>query len=258
MINKILSYIALGFLAFVLALAAQGGETPTETPAPKLTGEAGVTITNAYVFNGLVQNKGFITQPYVTLNYSINDNVSLSLPFWASIHRDRWYELDISPQVSFTKGDVTIAIGDYIYTSPAGDFQMSHNLSLALSYTDKWGLNPHVYFQQELSGHAGLNRTGGKGQYYEVGIAPSRTFREKSEHPVTVSLPVAAGFGTNGFYGQGFGFMSIGPDVSIPIAGSWTATAGARYYRLGHCSANNTNHGEKNLAVFSLTVGTEF
>ncbi len=59
----------------------------------RVSGEVGVTLTNAYIFNGLVQDKDtFIAQPYLTLNFMlyegegfIND-ASFTLPLWASIH----------------------------------------------------------------------------------------------------------------------------------------------------------------------------
>ena len=50
---------------------------------------------------------------------------------------------------------------------------------------------------------------------------------QRSAYPVTVTLPTAAGFGSNGFYGQGFGYFSTGAEVSVPLAfipgsfGSW-------------------------------------
>ena len=45
---------------------------------------------------------------------------------------------------------------------------------------------------------------------------------------VTVTLPTAAGFGSSGFYGQGFGYFSTGAEAGGPLAfipssfGSWT------------------------------------
>ena len=81
-----------------------------------------MALTNAYIFNGLVQDKDtFIAQPYLTLNFMLYEgegylnDASFTLHLWASIHdvnipapktatpslKD-WYEFDISPGFSFT------------------------------------------------------------------------------------------------------------------------------------------------------------
>ena len=49
---------------------------------------------------------------------------------------------------------------------------------------------------------------------------------------MTVTLPTAAGFGSHGFYGHGFGYFSTGAEVSVPLAfipssyGSWKTNTG--------------------------------
>ncbi|MEO8043400.1 MAG: hypothetical protein ABI674_00715 [Spartobacteria bacterium] len=263
-----------------------------------VSGEVGIALTNAYIFNGLIQDKDtIIAQPYVTLNFMLYEgegflsDASFTLPFWASIHdinRPRpvngssslkdWYELDISPGFSFTFAkNWSFTISDYIYTSPGDYFDTSHNLSLALEYDDSdllgaFALHPHFYFQQELTSHAGLAYKNGiayasdapKGQYYEFGIAPGHTFAEKATYPVSISFPTSAGFGSSGFFGQGFGYFSTGAEVSIPLAfipesyGSWTTSVSGRYYRLGSTAAFYTNSGDPDQGVFSWTLGTEF
>lgn len=260
------------------------------------SGEVGVTLTNAYIFNGLVQDKDtLIAQPYLTLNLSLYDgegflnNVTFSLPLWFSVHdinipvsnkstNGSWYEFDVSPGFSFTFAKHwTFTISDYIYTSPGGYFPVSHNLSLAFEFDDSdllgaFALNPHFYFQQEIDNHAGLAFKNGvpfspdapEGQYYEFGIAPSYTFAEKSTYPVTVTVPAAVGLGSSGFFGQGFGFFATGADVSVPLAfipssyGTWTTTVGGRYYRLGSTSAFYTNFSDRDQGVFSWSIGAEF
>ena len=131
---------------------------------------------------------------------------------------------------------------------------------MGLSYDDSdllgaFAMHPHFYFQQELTNHAGLALKNGvayssdapEGQYYEFGIAPGYTFAEKSTYPVTLTFPTIAGFGSSGFYGQGFGYFSTGATVSVPLAfipssfGSWTTSASGHYYRLGSTSAFYTN-----------------
>ena len=284
--------------------AGQAAATPSPTPEveeekkSRISGEVGVSLTNAYIFNGLIQDKDtFIAQPYLTLNFMLYEgegflnDASFTLPLWASIHdinipraqngnsslKD-WYEFDISPGFSFTFAkNWSFTISDYIYTSPGDYFDTSHNLSLAFEYDDSdvlgaFALHPYFYFQQELTNHAGLAFRNGvpfasdapEGQYYELGIGPSYTFGEKSTYPVTVALPTAAGFGSNGFYGQGFGYFSTGAEVSVPLAfipssfGSWTTSVSGKYYRLGSTSSFYTNFSDPDQGVVAWTLGADF
>ena len=79
-----------------------------------------------------------------------------------------------------------------------------------------------------------------------------------------MTLPTAAGFGSNGFYGQGFGYFSTGADVSVPLAfipssyGSWKTSVSGRYYRLGSTSAFYTNFSDRDQGVFAWSIGAEF
>lgn len=301
--------MTLAALFAAVALASSGvcqaGEpaaTPEATPeveeakTSRISGEVGVTLTNAYVFNGLIQDKDtLIAQPYLTLNFMLYEgegflnDVTFTLPLWWSVHdinlpaptgtaNKAWYEFDISPGFSFTFAkNWTFTISDYIYTSPGDYFPVSHNLSLALEFDDSdllgaFALQPHFYFQQELTNHAGLAFKDGvpfapnapEGQYYEFGIGPGYTFAEKSTYPVTVTIPTAVGFGSSGFYGQGFGYFTIGAEVSVPLAfipesfGSWTTSVSGRYYRLGSTSSFYTNSGDPDQGVFAWSIGAEF
>lgn len=262
-----------------------------------ISGSVGTAVTNEYIFFGLVQDKDtFIAQPYLNLSFSLYEGegflnaMSFELPLWWSLHDinkprpinggsnlKAWYEFDVSPGFSFTfakKWNFTIS--DYIYTSPGDYFATSHNLNLALTYDDSelmgaFALSPHFYFLQELHNHSGLATKGDTlGQYYEFGIAPGHTFAEKSTYPLALTFPTTVGFGSNGFYGQGFGFFSTGASVSVPLAfipsayGTWTSSVSGLYYRLGTNSArftdnpNNTATGRRNQVVFSWSIGTEF
>ena len=262
-----------------------------------ISGSVGTAITNEYIFFGLVLDKDtIIAQPYLNLSFSLYEGegainaVSFELPLWWSIHdinkprplngastlRD-WYEFDVSPGFSFTIAkNWSFTISDYIYTSPGDYFATSHNLNLALTYDDSgllgdFALNPHFYFLQELDNHSGLATQGDTlGQYYEFGIAPGHTFAKDSTYPLTVTFPATVGFGTNGFYGQGFGFFSTGASVSVPMAfipeayGSWTTSLSGLYYYLGTNSArftdnpNNTATGRRSQGVIAWSIGTEF
>jgi hypothetical protein len=302
---KLVTLLAL-FAAVALATprvcrAGPAAAAPSPTPEveeekkSRFSGEVGTALTNAYIFNGLVQDKDtFIAQPYVTLNLTLYEgeegkgflnSAMFTLMLWSSVHDinlpastgSSWFEQDINPGFMFTFAkNWTFTISDYIYTSP-GITSTSHNLSLAFEYDDSdllkaFALHPHFYFQQELTKHAGLAFKNGvpfssdapKGQYYELGIGPGYKFGEKSTYPVTVTLPTAVGFGSNGFYGQGFGYFSTGLEVSVPLAfipssyGSWTTSVSGKYYRLGSTSAFYTNFSDRDQGVVAWNIGAEF
>src|SRR5205085_9621349 len=79
---------------------------------------------------------------------------------------------------------------------------------------------------------------------YEIAIAPGFPLG-----PVGVSFPIAAGFGSNDFYGsqddtgaihdEALGFVTAGIAVSYPLKfipecyGTWTVTGSAAYFYLG-------------------------
>ena len=279
--------------------AGQAAATPSPTPEVEeekkgpFSGEIGTALTNAYIFNGLVQDKDtFIAQPYVTLNLTLYEGegflneAMFMLMLWSSVHDinlpastgSSWFEQDINPGFMFTFAkNWTFTISDYIYTSPGDYFPVSHNLSLAFEYDDSdllkaFALHPHFYFQQEIHNHAGLAFKDGvpfaedapQAQYYEFGIGPGYTFGEKSTYPVSVSLPTAVGLGSNGFYGQGFGYFTTGAEVSVPLAfipssyGSWTTSVSGKYYRLGSTSSFYTNFSDPDQGVVAWTIGAEF
>jgi len=269
-----------------------------------ISGSVGVALTNAYIFYGLVQDKdSVIAQPYLNLNFKLYEgkgwlnDVTFQLPLWASIHdinkprpvngsstlKD-WYEFDISPGFCFSFAkNWMFMISDFIYTSPGDYFETSYSLNLTLNYDDSallgaFALHPHLMFQQEIDNHSGLALKNGipyssdadEGQYYEFGIAPGFTIAEKATYPLTVTFPFTAGFGSNGYYGQGFGYFSTGATVSLPLAfipkayGTWTASLGGLYYRLGTNSArftdnpNNTPTGRRDQGVITWSIGTQF
>jgi hypothetical protein len=269
-----------------------------------ITGSLGVTLTNEYIFNGLVQDKDtLIAQPYLNLYFKLYEgegflnNITFNLPLWASVHdinkpntgrpsttRD-WYEFDIDPGFSFTLAKVwTVTLSDYILTSPGDYFPTNQNFVLGLSYDDSallgaFALHPHFNFWQEISSNSGLATHGNtRGQYYEFGIAPSYTFEKGSTYPVTLTLPATLGLGTNGYYGQGFGYVSVGLTASVPLAfipscyGSWSSSLSGLYYRLGTNASstddpsnpglnftNGANRpGRRDQGVVAWSIGTSF
>lgn len=219
-----------------------------------ISGDLGVDVYSQYVFHGLVlENQGAIVQPYADVYIKLFESdgflntVTLNLGIWNSLHSNhtvqsstRWfYEFDFLAGVSFVFAKNFTFTPTYVaYTSPGDYFQTSHNLNLKLAYNDAdllgaFALNPYGLVEFELDGKSGNGSD--EGVYYEVGIAPGTTLG-----PISVSVPVKAGFGSNEYYvsNAGFGFVSAGVAVgyTIPIPekfGTLTVSANATYIRFG-------------------------
>ena len=287
--------------------AAPGKETKTVTPpcpVSYITGDFGVTFTSEYISRGIVeadQTKGVIGQPYLDLYIKLYsgdgfiNSVSAQLSFWADIGSNHstaaagstvpdWYEFDWDPGMSvvFAKS-FTLTVQYFEFDSPAGTFNTARSINANLAYDDSgllgaFALHPHFTVLYELGapGFAGL---GGKGWYYEIGIAPSYTVLKSSQYPITFAVPCTVGLGDNGgFYafvdGAGnvhnnsFGYFSVGPSVSVPLAfipsgfGSWTLTAAYTYYYEGTsvraADAPPLGSGANSRNVFSGAIGCTF
>jgi hypothetical protein len=274
---------------------------PTEPSA--ITGDLGVNFVSQYLTRGFVQeNQGAIGQPYLDLYFAVYtakdtdfiNKVTLNLGLWSSIQDKKtgatagntvkdWYEFDYCPGVSVTfLKNFTLTTSYFEFDSPNGGFgNPSRNFNLNLAYNDAdvlgaFALHPHVTYLRELSGKVGnLVETANKGDYFEVGIAPGLP----AYGPVTVTLPITAGFGAQNFYyeNQGFGYFSVGPNVAVALScipaklGVWTANFGATYYYLdgalqpqlatgsdGLPVVNNITNGNHNDFVFNGGIGVTF
>ena len=304
----------MGLIALPGALFAEEATTAKETkpvqpveapkPASAVSGDAGINFVSAYFSRGILQeNQGTIAQPYADLYFSLYEDtgfvnkVVAQMGIWASAQSHHpgvvssipsWYEFDWMPglAVTFAK-NFTLTASYFEFDSPTNSFIPSNtgipasarsvNINLAYSDTDLLGafaLHPHVTFLKEIKGAAGLS-TGGN--YFEVGIAPGLP----AFGPVTVTLPVIAGFGSNGFYAlttqvpatrttaasaivteSKFGYVSAGPNFAVALPfparyGAWTFNAAATYYRLNGTVAT-ADVGRKNDCVFSGGVGVTF
>ena len=256
----------------------------------RISGDLGINVVSQYVSRGLIlENQGAILQPYADLYFKIYEGegflnkVQLNLGIWNSFHDQKtdagvasgsgssttrsWYEFDFTAGVSFTFAkNFTFTPSYFTFLSPNDGFATFQGLNLKLAYSDadlwggKFALNPYVQVLFELENKAGSGAD--EGVYYEVGIAPSFPVG-----PLTVTLPVTAGFGSNDFYGsynpstgliddEAFGFVSGGVNLAYGLTfipksyGTWTVTAGYTYYYLGD-GAKDFNTPQRGGAVRS-------
>ncbi len=241
-----------------------------------ITGDIGFDVVSNYIRHGIaLENQGLIVQPYADLHFRIYKgagaltSVTADIGIWNSFHSHNrnagrtaqnglggaglgsqttanWFEFDFQAGMTFTFDK--LSLGGYFktYESPSSVFQNTYTAGAIISYDDSgalgaFAMHPYALVEFQLEGTTGNNFRGGqgfhgRGQYYEVGIAPGYTVGD-----LTLSLPIKGGFGSGGFYlgNRGFGFISAGARADytlhfIPAClGKWSVNAGATYYRLG-------------------------
>lgn len=276
----------LGTTAFAGTVdKSKASKAPVEVAKEScITGDIGVDFTTNYISRGVPQeNQGVIAQPYSDLYFRIYEGsgalskVTANLSTWSSIHTHRspfagpttreWYEFDYMAGLTFQFGKLSVTPSFLALLSPNGSFGDNYNFNLALSYDDSealgaYALHPHVTFLHEIQGKAGTGTS--RGQYYEIGIAPSY-----ATGALTLSLPITAGFGSSGFYGSpigggddNFGFLSVAIAGEYALGfvpeclGAWALKANVTYYHLGLNDNSRANTAESGI-VNGVTNGNE-
>lgn len=286
--SHILKLAAVAAMSFPLVaqagtvVKASGKESKAVVEEVKkscITGDLGVNFVSEYIFRGLVlENQGIIAQPYLNLYFGLYQGegfinaVNLNLGVWASVHSydegrntssDHFYESDYSAglAVTFAK-NFTLTTTFTSYNSPADAWDSAEEISLKLAYNDSdllgaFAVRPYALVAFDLDDsrlgfddRASENNPSGSGIYYEVGIAPSFALIKDGSYPVTVTIPVAVGFGNSNYYnGDEFGFVSAGLNFAVGLGfvpscyGTWTLNAGATYYHLGSGAAEFAEFG---------------
>lgn len=252
-----------------------------------ITGDLGVNFVTKYFSRGINNgDQGVIAQPYADMYFKIYDggdtglinSVTINASIWSSIHTQvqgdpssttkNWQEFDYTPGIAVTFLKDFTATASYLefdYPSEVSNPQRSINLNLAYNDSGLLGvfaLHPHIAILKELPGAAaGLEKNG---WYFEPGIAPSFTLVKDGMFPVTLTIPVTAGFGHH-FYSDGddFGYISAGGNLGVGLGfmpkclGSWTMTVGATYYYLNDV-LSTVNVNRQNDWVGSAGVGVAF
>jgi hypothetical protein len=225
------------------------------------------TLTTSYITRGvLLENQGAIYQNVGELYFTLDDAPKITgiVGMFNSVHSEHtgvgsvsgatldstvedWFEFDFWAGVSIDVTDkLNLSALYQEFHSPNDAFGVCKNVQLKLGYndTDWWGksgfaLHPYALIFDELEGKAGTGPD--EGYYVEVGVGPSWTFGSDGKYPLTLSIPISAGFGFGGFYtdNEEFGYVSAGAVVSVPMAfipakyGAWTFSSGVYYYYFG-------------------------
>jgi hypothetical protein len=247
-------------------------DTPGPTNDLAIHGSFTNTLTTHYVTRGvLLEDQGVIYQNVAELYFTFLDEedapvskVTGIIGIFNSVHEAQtgagsltgadpgdsavaqWFEFDFWAGASVGFGDFTVTGLYQEFHSPNDAFDVCENVQLKLSYADAdlWGdsgfaLNPYVIGFLELDGKAGTGAD--EGLYLEVGVGPSFPIIKDGDYPVTLTVPLTAGFGFDDFYedDEEFGFVSVGAVASVPLAfippnyGSWTLSSGVYYYYYG-------------------------
>ncbi|MEK0445785.1 MAG: hypothetical protein RLZZ399_1106 [Verrucomicrobiota bacterium] len=256
--------------------------------------DLGVNVVTSYYNRGVLQtNHAATIQPYVNLGLTAyqGDGIINKVAFGLGISQSytnptflkfggiqnngnnkALFDETITPSFSLSFGKFTLT-ESYIFrnfpnTALSAFAQDAQAISSKLSFDDSdylgaFALHPSFTWVKETAGKlsALVPNKDELGSYYEASIAPSTAVG-----PVTVTLPITAGFGSNGFYQKdGYGYLSAGLNLGyiLPVAkryGTWTATAGATYYNLNRSAvdSNTTVGTAHNDVVGSFGLGVAF
>lgn len=253
-ITKGLMCLLIGAAAFVATPVNAQEEGPN---TGKVSFTSGFDITTAYWFRGMAQeNQGFIIQPWLDMTVDIFEcedwSVAATVGTWNSVHSDSpsedWYEADFYGGLSFgLPMGFSFDVSYINLYSPTNGTIFAEEFDFTLGYDDSavwesaglegFALSPYVLIAVEIDGgsDAGVD----EGVYLELGIEPSFEVLPSETMPITLSLPVNAGFSLDNYYesgpggaDSGFGFLDVGLVASTPLTfipsdyGSWSLSAG--------------------------------
>jgi hypothetical protein len=277
-----------------LSRAGTTAKTGKPAPAPQklsesvIYGDIGVNVVTAYYYRGVMfANHSYSVQPSANLNIKAfqgdDFSATVNLGIWSSHSNPgqtiagrtpqnprNWTQFNFTPGVTMTFGKISISESLHFYEYPNKGHESFEGLNSKISFDDSdllgaLALNPSVTHMKELSGKAAvgiLNNTGAKsgaekgGNYWEAAVAPGA-----SVGPVSVSVPLAVGFGSGNFYQRnGYAYFAAGLNLgyALPMPenyGKWSATAGATYYNTDKAVTGNN---QENDLVGSLGLGVAF
>ena len=270
---------------------------------PNIHGFIEVPFKTAYVTpRGLVvQDKGINIQPVGGFVFPLGDlgavkNITFVTGVWNSIttyqhdpNVGAWNEMDYFASFSGKVGDFsgTLTYGAWNFpNSTVFKPKTEHNLDFKLSYDgdNPVGMfHPYADFWWAISGSSTVTfgRMGSTG-YIELGVAPSYTFKQITDYPITLAVPTYISVGPRSYWGRGgtigglsaapdgnVGVFQIGPNITVPLAfiparyGFWHADAGVQYFylvnrALFHAGTFLTGNNDRNVVVGSIGIGVNF
>jgi hypothetical protein len=285
--RAVFTLAVVGLVTGVAAGAAAQEEKGPNTGRVSLS--AGMDWTTHYFFRGILQeDQDLILQPYAEVGFKLMEgtpafgDVALAIGLWNSLHGGPtgtggpnsdprvWYETDFYTRLGWTFLDTFKAGVIYTaYMSPNSFFNTVEELAFSLGFDDSkllgpFSVQPTVLLAWEVAGQAdgGLHR----GIYLQVGVTPSYTVAEKSQYPVTLSLPLLVGLSLDDYYEFGtgdddtFGYFQGGLSASVPLAfipaayGSWSLRGALTVLVLGdNLKAVNNNDSTEVIGTLGVS-----
>ncbi len=274
-----------------------GTEQPDENVVPitesspktdRFSGNAGVDFRSQYNARGIVvQDQDVTIQPYLNLNYLLYQgkgfvqSVSATLGWWADFSTNtnvsnpsytarNWTENDVNAGISIQFANRFSFSSTFTnFTSPAGGYREGRFINNVLAYNDSglisptFSLKPQFTFLYELpaGGQAGLQPNA---WYFEPGLTPNITINPNSGYPINLAFPLRVGLGNQFYNGTTYGFFSVGPQITVPLAflssseAKWNLNVGYLYYNLGDTTYAIAPNGSRNQNVFNLGISVNF
>jgi hypothetical protein len=246
------------------------------TPRGMIVTNSGLTIQPLFLmFVDLYKGDGFLNSVKAVGGVwnDINSNPVSKQPPFGSDPKTNWVETDPigGLSIGFAK-NFTLDVTYSAFVMHILDIGTSQHLETKLSFNDSdllgaFALHPYLLYWQELDGKAtdadvpqavfgpssksGSHPQPGSSFYFEVGIAPSYTFKNAGN--LTVSAPCRVLMPNERFYGEYygntefFGLFEAGLKASVPLTfmpkgyGNWNAYAGFKYQYYNDKNLYNLN-----------------
>ncbi len=251
----------------------------------------GGDIYSAYYFRGmLVENEGFIFQPYANVEFDLvsNDTLTLTLDagVWDSFQSAKtdadsdvsdfmqtWYDSDYDLGAAIAWDHFSLRLGLAIYTSPSRAYDRYQELTLTFEMDDSdwlgaWALSPYAMIAYEISNNGGDGEGLGHDAYLEFGVTPGFDLNNLKPLPeeTRIDFPVVLGLGLHDYYetdsgaNQTFGFLSLGvlATVPIPVIDGLSLAAGVDFLILGDAAREFNTNEDSTEWVWHVGLAMEF
>ncbi len=249
----------------------------------------------------VVENAGVVWQPVGGIVFPIGDagpvkGITFVTGIWNSVNTAQgdpkvgaWNEMDVFASFSgnVDKFSATLTYGAWNFpNSTINKPSTEHVADLKVSYDDTGmfgdsmiALHPYFDFFYSISGSSNVvNGKNGSTYYFEIGCAPSYTYKAIENYPLTLSFPVYISVGPEGYWGRGdsaftapdgnLGVLSAAAKLEVPLPiparyGYWHADASVIYYHLfndallraGTLLSGNT---DRDIVQGTIGVGVNF
>ncbi|MGN6627806.1 MAG: hypothetical protein ACTHLN_14405 [Tepidisphaeraceae bacterium] len=266
------------------ATTAVRADDATTAPAPKkISFSGGFDFSSHFVsFGGDVWGGGYDASPFSpksvmfahgTVTANLTDAAAVFVNVWSDLNDNVHspiggpiQEIDLNVGATYTLGNFTFG-ATYAYWQFGGGAEKA--IEGSITYADKdtfftgFSINPSVLAHYRFDTEGDLNEH--NACVIQFGINPTYTFFTDSQYPLTVSVPMQAGYFTDpyqGGKGAGFGYLDTGVSATVPLAfipaeyGAWSASASELFYHTPHSDV--PGNAETNFFVTTLSVNVSF